>query len=223
MMLRCVPLARPWLIGAGAAVLLLLTSPAGGQSPPGAPPQLHPHQDRLACEAIYQAGLTLVQKGELQRAQREFVNCAKPKCGHFLEHQCTVEYAELQAETPSVVPVVNDSTGRPIDDVQVTMDGQPLTSRIDGRAIPIDPGVHEFSFEKDQQVLAARKLLVLQGERNRPIVVSVKPRDQETAKALEVAAAIVTDEKTVVAVPKPSAPPKEAAAASADLQTAGKE
>src|SRR5262249_29654804 len=52
--------------------------------------------------------------------------------------------------------------------------GQLLTPRIDGRALPIDPGVHEFSFETEKGVVVAtQKLVILQGQRNRALNVSL--------------------------------------------------
>jgi hypothetical protein len=35
-----------------------------------------------------------------------------------------------------------------VSDVRVTVDGRELTTRLDGRPIPIDPGKHAFHFER---------------------------------------------------------------------------
>jgi hypothetical protein len=77
------------------------------------------------------------------------LTCAKATCGGLLKQQCTNLYMQLESDIPSVVPLVTDDAGAPRVDVQVTMDGEVLTSRLDGRSLRVDPGLHEFSFSAD--------------------------------------------------------------------------
>jgi hypothetical protein len=56
--------------------------------------------------------------------------------------------------------------------VSVTLDGQELTSKLDGKALFVDPGVHEFGFALDGQLPINRQLLIRQGEKNRVLEVS---------------------------------------------------
>lgn len=126
------------------------------------------------CAEVYDGALKLERAGKLREASGALQSCARSTCDVFVQHQCTMRYARLEAEIPSVVPVVTDSSGAPVVDVRVSMNGQLLTSRIDGRGLAIDPGVHEFSFETDGGgVVATRRVVILQGQRNRPIAVSV--------------------------------------------------
>src|SRR5256885_1377897 len=66
-----------------------------------------------------------------------------------MRQECIRRFAQLGNDIPSVIPVVTDAAGSPRVDVQVTMDGELLTSRLDGRSLPVDPGVHEFTFSAD--------------------------------------------------------------------------
>jgi hypothetical protein len=105
-----------------------------------------------------------------------------------------------------------------------------LTSRIDGRSLPVDPGLHEFSFTSEGRVLATQKVMILQGQRNRPISVAIKPsavnaksspdkppvdkvaisKREPDAPASETAAPVKPD-KPPVEPRVPETPPSEAA------------
>jgi hypothetical protein len=79
-----------------------------------------------------------------------------------------------------VVPVALDESGNPVADVRVSVDGQPLAAKIDGRSLQVDPGLHEFSFQTAGGALSTQKILIMQGQRNRPISVELSG---STAKA----------------------------------------
>src|SRR5579859_6934048 len=130
---------------------------------------------RRACSTAFKTAKQLEQSGHLVQAKDQFLSCAKTACGAVLRSQCTSRYTQLDSDIPSVVPLVTDESGDPRVDVEVKMDGQPLASRLDGRALPIDPGLHEFSFNADGSVLATQKVMIVQGQRNRPITVSMQP------------------------------------------------
>jgi hypothetical protein len=55
------------------------------------------------------------------------------------------------------------------------MDGASLAERLDGRPVPVDPGVHVFRFESTAApgVTADAQVLVRAGEKNREIVVTL--------------------------------------------------
>ena len=74
---------------------------------------------------------------------------------------------------PSVVPLVVDDKGDPRVDVQVKMDGRVIASELNGRAIPVDPGTHEFSFSTPAGVFASKQVTFAKGERNRTLAVSM--------------------------------------------------
>jgi len=162
---------RPALsIGAWAIAMTLVAPLASGQRAQ-AP---HPHPGHQACRSAYASGQKLAHRGQLVKAKRLLRSCAKPQCGVFLEHQCTAQYAQIDAEMPTVVPTATDQAGAPVLDVTLKVDGTVLAGRLDGRAVPINPGLHEFSFETRDGVVIRKKLLVVQGQRNRRLTVSVK-------------------------------------------------
>jgi hypothetical protein len=129
----------------------------------------HAAEDDRACSVAYARAQENERAAHLLTAREQLQTCAKPRCGKVLYEACTALFTQVEADIPSIVPVATDATGAPRVDVKVTMDGAPLTAEIDGRAIPVDPGMHEFAFSSNDAVFATRKVLVVQGQRNRPI------------------------------------------------------
>jgi hypothetical protein len=64
-----------------------------------------------------------------------------------------------------------DTAGHDLSDVRVTMDGTPLLQKLDGSAIPVDPGVHHFVFEaKGYRVSSTNVTAVIrEGVKERPV------------------------------------------------------
>lgn len=85
-----------------------------------------------------------------------------------------------------IVPVVTDDTGKPLVDVQVKVDGEPVARRLDGRPLPVAPGPHEFSFAArvgpwpGRDVSTTEQITIAQGQRG-PIAVSLPSPDGEEA------------------------------------------
>jgi hypothetical protein len=60
-----------------------------------------------------------------------------------------------------------DASGADLSAVKVTVDGEILAERLDGTALSIDPGEHAFTFETAGQARLTKKILVLQGQKDR--------------------------------------------------------
>jgi hypothetical protein len=164
------------------------------------------HGDHKACDAVYRRAQSKAKAAHLREAKELLQRCARTTCGTFLMQACTARYTQLDADIPSVVPVVTDATadGAPIE---VSMDSEWLTSKLDGRAVPVDPGRHEFTFSKDGNVFATEEIMILPGQRNRVISVSIHPAEPEPVRETKAAPA----QRETKAAPKISeaAPPVE--------------
>jgi hypothetical protein len=162
-----------------------------------------PKGDRASrvCAFTYRTAMQIEVAGHLREAKETYLACAKPACGVLIRNQCSARYTQLESDIPSVVPLVTDETGRDRSDVQVTMDSELLTSRVDGRALPVDPGPHEFSVIADGAILARRKVMILQGQRNRPIALALNQGERGKK------APVVTTEASVEAKPFVETPP----------------
>jgi hypothetical protein len=131
-------------------------------------------KDERSCAAAYQSAQEREQAGHLREAKELLQTCAKSTCGSFLRHACTTRFAQVDSDIPSVIPVVTDEGGAPHVDVEVRVDGEVVTSQLDGHALPVDPGLHEFTFANGGKVFATQKIMVVQGQRNRPVSAALR-------------------------------------------------
>ena len=150
---------------AGAATLALAASPALAQI-------AHP-RDEEACVAALKDAKAKEAEGALQGARVLLRQCAQSPCSTFVRQQCANRNTKLELDTPTVVLLVTDAAGGSRTDVQVKVDGEPFASTLDGRALPIDPGMHDFSFIADGHVFATQRILIVQGQRNRFITAAI--------------------------------------------------
>src|SRR5882724_2202806 len=166
--------SRGFRIGALGAVVLF--SASQGQSEPD-----H-SKTRKACGGARKAARAFEADGHLRQARETYESCSKAICSPVVRQDCTTRYAQLAHDIPTIVPLVTDEAGTPLVDVQVTMDGAPIASRLDGRSIAVDPGMHEFSFSTASGVLLTQQIMIVQGQRNQPIAVAVDTKNKQGQK-----------------------------------------
>jgi hypothetical protein len=154
---------------AAAIAILAIVAPARAQK------SARPRAEAKAnCRSAYQAASERIRSGQLREASRFLQTCAKMQCESVLRRRCLATFTQLDStDIPTIVPVVKDDAGAEQRDVQVMMDEEVLTTQIDGSALPVDPGLHEFSFSADGKVFATQRVIVAQGQRNRTISVSM--------------------------------------------------
>jgi hypothetical protein len=161
-------------------------------------------EDDRACSAAYARAQERERGAHLLEARELLQTCAKASCGKVLYEACTAMFTQIEADIPSIVPVVTDGAGAPRVDVQVSIDGEPLAARIDGRAFRVDPGMHEFAFSMRDAVFATRKVLVVQGKHNRAISVAADASGRPVADKNAVVASAASE-----ATHEPAAAPPE--------------
>ena len=141
-------------------------------------------EDKRACVESYYKAKESIQAGRLIEVKEPLGKCARAVCGSFLKQECTKLYVQMDADVPSVVPIVVDApAGGAGAAFEVRMDGELLTSKLDGLPIPVNPGWHEFTFSTGDRIFATQKILIAQGQRNRAISVSQGPPDKNAAVA----------------------------------------
>jgi hypothetical protein len=183
------------------------------------------------CVADYKSGLQLEETGQLIPARERYVRCAKPACGSPLRDECTTRFTQLDSEIPSVVPIATDAEGSPRFDVEVKMDGQLLTTKLDGHAWQLNPGRHEMTFSADGQVFSTQELLIVQGQRNRTVQATFgapAPAPERRVVSKPKKTAVATAAPPPAAPPAPRKvkelpPPEEAAKQIAEKEEADKE
>jgi hypothetical protein len=189
-------------MGVCGAMIVLTASPARSER----------LGDERACVTAFKKAKEHEQSGKLQESKDLLMSCAQAPCSSFLRQQCSSKYNQLESDTPSVVLIVTDPTGSPRADVQVRMDGEMFSQQLDGRALAVDPGMHEFTFTADGVVFATQKIMIVQGQRNRFITALMRTGGggrQKRMVAEKAAPAAATGKKVAKAEPQPAAEPEE--------------
>jgi hypothetical protein len=128
--------------------------------------------DRAACVDAVGKGQNLRDAHKLVEAREQFRTCARQQCPPAIQRDCTTWLDATEKNLPSIVIIAKDPNGGSLIDVTITVDGSLLTTKLDGRAQPMNPGPHAFHFESggeqvDQQVL------VVEGIQNQPVTVVI--------------------------------------------------
>jgi hypothetical protein len=106
------------------------------------------------------ASLDLRAAHKLRDARAQLLVCSAANCPADVRTECLRRVEELNAGIPTIVFEAKDSAGNDVAGVKVTMDGQLLSDRLEGTAMSLDPGEHEFVFEAPGG-MSVRKTLVL--------------------------------------------------------------
>jgi hypothetical protein len=142
-------------------------------------PSLAYAQAKDPCIAAYEQAQTLRKDGKFINAREQAGVCAKDSCPAILVKDCTRWIGELEASTGSVICEAKTTSGKNVSDVRVTVDGAELVTRLDGRAIPIDPGKHAFRFDRGGATYD-ETVLVREGEKNRRITATLPETAADT-------------------------------------------
>jgi hypothetical protein len=131
--------------------------------------------DKHTCIEASENAQQLRLDGKLTEARARLLDCMRPECPVIVRQDCEQWTSQVLAAIPTVVPGARDDQGRDVFDVRVSMDGMLVAERLDGRPIPVDPGVHSFRFEAMAAAGASAEVQVLvrAGEQNRPITVTL--------------------------------------------------
>ena len=136
---------------------------------------------RHACVQAANESQELREQGKLVEAREKLVACAQSACPSVLAKQCTTWLQALDRDLPSVTFRAKVGTGNEVVDVRVFIDGLARLEMLDGRAIPMDPGIHKFRYvrgEEEQEVTLAVRV----GEQNRVIDVRFADPHPEAAR-----------------------------------------
>jgi hypothetical protein len=142
------------------------------------------------CIAKNERSIELRNAHRLRESRDELLQCAMPTCPAEVRGECERRLAIVSGEIPSIVLAARDARGADLVDVRVLLDGALIAPKLDGAPIAVDPGVHVFRFEAPAQPSVEERVLVREGEKDRPIRVtigaapSVERRRDPTFRAL---------------------------------------
>lgn len=113
-------------------------------------------------------------EGKLIDARRQAVTCSASTCSTHVTKDCIQWLGEIDASLPTVVFTATDPAGAETTVVRVTIDGQTVVEKLDGKAIPLDPGEHMVRFEMEGAEPFEQKFLIRQGEKNRTLTATFR-------------------------------------------------
>jgi hypothetical protein len=151
-----VTLARPHLVGAllGPAAFLLATAAQADMT-------------KEQCIDANAKGQDLLHDGKLTAARMELQSCASATCPAMIRGDCTRRLDDLERRQPTIVFDAKDAAGNDLSAVSVTMDGAPLLEKLDGKALPLDPGEHVFVFTTAGAPPVTKKLVLVERDQAR--------------------------------------------------------
>lgn len=127
------------------------------------------------CAEAYEKTQVLRDQGKLIEARKKATSCGSTSaCSIYVVRDCMQWLAEIEANMPSIVLRAKDPTGADAVGVQVLLDGQLFADKLDGKALAIDPGEHIVRFELAGFEAFEQKVLIKQGEKDRPLIISLK-------------------------------------------------
>jgi len=138
--------------------------------------------DKAQCVAASEKAQQLRNANKLSEAREQLAICGRSECPKLVSQDCTQWMSELIQSLPSIVPGAKDRKNRDIVDVRVTVDGKVVTETLDGKAIPLDPGVHAFKFETKGAPAIEEQVVIRVGEKNRILTVTFATPDSGDKK-----------------------------------------
>jgi hypothetical protein len=154
------PVTRALRTGLAVAVLggfALSVRPAWASDPPSI----------SDCLMAAEGSLKLRAEHKLRLTRTQLAVCSSPSCPAEVRQECMHRIDEVNAASPTIVLAVKDRGGHDVSSVRVTVDGQFATDHIDGSAMPIDPGPHEFTFEASGAPPLTETVILHEGEKDR--------------------------------------------------------
>lgn len=141
-----------------------------------------PATDALAdskaeCSNAYDQTQFLRKAGQLQAARKQAEICSRSTCAEFVRNDCSSWMAEIDVVQPTLVVEARDESGTKVTDVTVTVDGTVWLTTLDGASRALDPGSHQFVYEREGSPRVERTVEVREGEKNKKVTIRFASKD----------------------------------------------
>ncbi|HXX70208.1 MAG TPA: hypothetical protein VEK07_23715 [Polyangiaceae bacterium] len=190
-------------VTAAAAAVMLVTIPGRAADKPKA---------TAACNTAGQyvhAAHASEAAGHTAEAIDAYRSCAEQTGCGWLALKCDAKIKLLQGKLPTIVLVANDENGQPIADVEVRVDGILRTSKLNGVGLPIEPGLHELSFSAGSGVFATEKLMVVEGQHDRLVTITMHSQGGKSAVKSAAPSAVTVAPPAPDSASTPDKPPAQ--------------
>ncbi len=178
-----------------------------------AAPPAHAADPKIGdCLMAAESSLKLRGEHKLRLARTQLLVCSAASCPLEVRQECMKRIDEVNAASPTIVVAVKTPAGKELTAVKVSVDGQVVAEQLDGSALSVDPGAHEFTFEARGEPIVTETIVLHEGEKDRRETVTLG-----TPEAAQTVAAPAPSTK-----PGPSESPAEGASSEGSpLRTVG--
>jgi hypothetical protein len=135
------------------------------------------------CLNANDRSIALRNQHQLRASRSQLLICATPSCPQEIREECVRRVAEVNAQLPTIVFEVRDLHGNDLSAVMVALDGRPWVDRLDGTALQIDPGEHQFVFKTLDGPSLTRRWIIREGEKGRRELVVLGSRQTSQGSA----------------------------------------
>ena len=129
--------------------------------------------DQALCLDASSSAQDLRRDKRLGEARAQLLVCARESCPAVVRRDCAEWLVEVDAAMPTVVITAKDDRGADIVAARILVDGKPYLERLEGKALPIDPGVHAVHVEVEGATPQELQLVVREGEKNRLVELTI--------------------------------------------------
>jgi hypothetical protein len=148
--------------------------------------QVAPARADDACAAAYEESQVARSEGRLRAAQRELGACTRAECAEFIRVDCARWLGEVEAAQPTIVLRATDGD-QDVTDVSVDLDGEPLATQLEGKAVAVEPGRHVLTLRRADLPPVQVTLIFREGEKNRPVSVALRAPKRVAAQPVRAA------------------------------------
>lgn len=136
------------------------------------------------CVDANTAGQSARLAGHLSEAREQLLVCSDKACPSIVRTDCIQRLEEIAKAQPTLVIGVKDRSGADVAAATVKLDGRLFTEKLDGTALPLDPGAHEIEVTLPGESAVTRKVVIKEGEKGRVETIAFAPKASATAQAV---------------------------------------
>ena len=156
-------------LASALAAALALASATAAADAPASPTESGASAPKAECVAQLDRAQSREAARQLQQARASYLACSAPACPELLREDCSRSLVELDRSIPTVVFSARGENGQDVVDARVLLDGEAVSSALDGHAVAVDPGLHVVRFERTGGGVSEVRVVAREGEKNRPV------------------------------------------------------
>jgi hypothetical protein len=159
--------ARMLPVALAAASLFASATAAADES--AVPAESAANAPKAECISQLDRAQSLQTARKLREARTSYLACSAAACPELLREDCARSLVELDGTIPTVVFSARGDQGHDVTDARVLLDGEAVSSALDGHAVALDPGTHTVRFERAGGGVSEVRLVAREGEKNRSV------------------------------------------------------